>query len=124
RDLQEVAKKKSLPWAVAKGFDTFAPVGPFIPASDIPDPAKIEFELKVNGELRQKGHTGQMLFSIERLIDHLSGIFTLAEGDLIFTGTPPGVGPLVAGDRLEARILGTAARLSVSVQAARGRGRR
>lgn len=104
RDLQEIAKKGGLPWAVAKGFDGFAPVSSFLGADVVGDPAGLCFELEVNGETRQRGRASDMLFSIPSLIAYLSGIFTLEPGDLIFTGTPAGVGPLVAGDSLKATL--------------------
>lgn len=106
RDLQEEARKNGLPWSVAKGFDTFAPVSAFVAADRLPAPDSPDFELglelRVNGELRQRGTSAAMLFPIPRLIEHLGAIFTLDQGDLIFTGTPEGVGPLGAGDRVEA----------------------
>jgi 2-keto-4-pentenoate hydratase/2-oxohepta-3-ene-1,7-dioic acid hydratase in catechol pathway len=105
RDLQEAAKKKALPWAVAKGFDTFAPISEFVPADRVAEPFELGVTLEVNGQLRQTGKASGMIFPVDALIAYLSGIFTLAPGDLIFTGTPPGVGPLVAGDRLVARLI-------------------
>lgn len=107
RDLQDKAKEKALPWAVAKGFDTFAAVGNFVAFNgSAVELEKLHFQLEVNGELKQKGHTGNMLFPITTIVSYLSSIFTLSEGDLIFTGTPEGVGVLKAGDRLLARLEG------------------
>lgn len=106
RDLQDTAKKKGLPWTVAKGFDTFAPLGPLMPASDVDDPQNLSLQLRINGELRQEGHTGDMLFSVARLVAYCSSIFTLMPGDLLYTGTPDGVGPVQPGDKLEATIDG------------------
>ena len=103
RDLQAEAKKNGLPWSVAKGFDTFAPLGSFTKAHDIHDPQDLHLELLVNGEVRQKAHTADMIFPVAELIAYCSTIFTLLPGDLIFTGTPEGVGPVEAGDQLEAR---------------------
>lgn len=103
RDLQSEAKKKGLPWTVAKGFDTFAPLGPFVKAHDIHDPQDLHLELLVNDEVRQKAHTADMIFSVADLVSYCSTIFTLLPGDLIYTGTPEGVGPVVAGDQLVAR---------------------
>lgn len=103
RDLQSDAKKKGLPWSVAKGFDTFAPLGPFVKAHDIHDPQDLHLELLVNGEVRQKAHTADMIFSVADLVSYCSTIFTLLPGDLIYTGTPEGVGPVEAGDQLVAR---------------------
>lgn len=100
RDIQSAAKKKGHPWSVAKGFDTFAPLGPLAAASDVGDPQALDIELTVDGETRQKGTTDRMLFPIATLISYLSGIFTLAPGDLIYTGTPEGVGSLASGQTL------------------------
>ena len=105
RDLQSAAKEKRLPWTIAKGFDTFCPIGPLVAADDI-DPSELEIRLSVNGELRQEGRTSLMLFPIPRLISFCSSVFTLNRGDLIYTGTPKGVGPVVDGDRLVASISG------------------
>jgi 2-keto-4-pentenoate hydratase/2-oxohepta-3-ene-1,7-dioic acid hydratase in catechol pathway len=102
RDLQEQAKLKGLPWSVSKGFDTFAPLGPLAKAHDVGDPQQLEFELRVNGEVRQKARTADMIFSVAFLISYCSSMFTLLPGDLIYTGTPDGVGPVVSGDLLEA----------------------
>ena len=80
-------------WLLGKAFDTFAPLGPFIVTTDeITDPHDLSIELKLNGSVMQSGHTGQLIFRIEKLISHLSKFFTLKPGDLIFTGTPAGVG--------------------------------
>lgn len=106
RDIQQKAKDKGHPWSVAKGFDTFAPLGTFIPASDVADPQDLTIRLTVNGELRQEGHTSDMIFPVARLIAFCSTIFTLMPGDLLFTGTPEGVGPIEEGDWLEATIEG------------------
>ncbi len=105
RDLQEKAKQKSHPWAVAKGFDTFAPVSSFVKPGRVGDPANLDFQLLVNGAARQAGNTRDMLFPIAELIAYLSSIFTLLPGDLLFTGTPKGVSRLHEGDKLRA-ILG------------------
>ena len=104
RDLQDKAKQKSLPWTIAKGFDTFAVLSSFVPASKVADPAKCGLKLEVNGQQKQSGSCSDMLFSIPQLISYLSGIFTLLPGDLIYTGTPSGVGPLTAGDRVKAEL--------------------
>ena len=104
RDVQAEAKKKGLPWSVAKGFDTSAPVSPFIGKDGVPDPHNLAISLKVNGKLRQQSNTRNMIFRIEDIIAYLSTVFTLEIGDLVFTGTPEGVGPVVAGDVLEAEI--------------------
>ena len=102
RDLQAVAKEKGLPWSVAKGFDTFAPLGPIAAAHDIGNPQKLTLELKVNGQVRQTAHTENMIFSIAYLVSYSSKIFTLFPGDLIYSGTPEGVGPVKDGDVLVA----------------------
>jgi 2-keto-4-pentenoate hydratase/2-oxohepta-3-ene-1,7-dioic acid hydratase in catechol pathway len=106
RDLQMQAKNKGLPWTVSKGFDTFAPLGPLQAARNIPNPQDLEMELSVNGTTRQEASTSHMVFSVARLISYCSRIFTLEPGDLIYTGTPEGVGPIQDGDRLEARARG------------------
>ena len=102
RDLQARAKREGLPWSVAKGFDTFAPLGAFTPACDIPDPRRLRIALRVNGRLRQQGEASRMLFGVDELVAYASTIFTLLPGDLIYTGTPEGVGPVEDGDRLAA----------------------
>ena len=120
RDLQDKAKEKSLPWTLSKGFDTFAPVSEFVaPPRDAAELTKLEIELHVNGELRQKGSTSAMLNPIAKLIEYLSQNFTLNPGDLIFTGTPAGVAPLKSGDRCEAKLTlpsGAHAELRVQVR--------
>ena len=110
RDLQQGAKDRRHPWSVAKGFDTFAPLGPIVPAQEVPDPQNVAIRLSVNSgagsETRQDGHTRHMIFSVAQLVAYCSSIFTLEAGDLLYTGTPEGVGPVEAGDRLEARVEG------------------
>jgi acylpyruvate hydrolase len=100
RDLQQKAKDKGLPWAIAKGFNDSAPVSKLLPVKDY-DLSNLNFSLMVNGEKRQEGNTRMMLFKIDFLISYLSRFFTLRKGDLIFTGTPKGVGPVSKGDRLQ-----------------------
>lgn len=102
RDLQQQARQRGYPWAVSKGFDTFAPLGPIVPASELPDPQRVQLRLWVNGRLRQEGSTADMVFSVQQLIAYCSEIFTLQPGDLLFTGTPEGVAPVEDGDLLEA----------------------
>ncbi len=105
RDIQALAKKKGRPWFVSKGFDTFSPIGPVIVTSDeIADPQNLDLELKVNGEVKQKGNTRDMIFDIEKIISYCSSITTLEPGDIIATGTPSGVGPIHKGDRIRATI--------------------
>lgn len=107
RDLQDKAKEKSLPWTIAKGFDTFAAIGNFNAfKGDASELESISFQLEVNGEVKQKGSTANMIFPIVSLVSYLSTIFTLSEGDLIFTGTPSGVGALKQGDKLLATMAG------------------
>jgi acylpyruvate hydrolase len=105
RDLQQKAKEKGLPWDIAKGFNGSAPVSDkFIPVGDFKDLKNINFSLKINGELKQQGNTSFMLFSFDYIISYLSKFFTLRTGDLIFTGTPKGVGPVKVGDVLSASV--------------------
>jgi len=104
RDVQHEAKKKGLPWSVAKGFDTSAPVSTILERKFVPNPHNLEISLKVNGEIRQKSNTKNMIFPIDYVVSHLSTIFTLEKGDLIYMGTPEGVGRVVPGDTLEAEL--------------------
>ncbi|GAB3257360.1 fumarylacetoacetate hydrolase family protein [Larkinella harenae] len=104
RDLQSKLKAKGLPWDLAKGFNGSAPMSPFIPKSDFPDLRNLNFRLDVNGETRQAGNTSMMLFQIDYLISFVSNYFLLLQGDILFTGTPKGVGPVQVGDRLTAYI--------------------
>ena len=106
RDKQKEAKQAGNPWSVAKGFDTSAVLSSFVPKSFVKDPHALEISLKVNGKLRQRSNTSNMIFKIDVIIAFLSSIFTLEEGDVIYTGTPEGVGPVVAGDIIEAEIPG------------------
>jgi acylpyruvate hydrolase len=104
RDIQAEAKKKGLPWSVAKGFDTSAPVSAFRARRFVPDPHRLRISLKVNGSLRQDSNTSNMIFPIDFVVSYLSSIFTLEAGDLIFTGTPEGVGQVFPGDVIEAEL--------------------
>ena len=104
RDIQAEAKRIGRPWTVAKGFDTFAPISRFLPANEIADPGNLDLTLEVNGSVRQRDNTGNMIFSVGRLISYLSGICTLTPGDLIFTGTPSGVSAIRAGDQITATL--------------------
>ena len=101
RDLQAKLKEKGLPWEKAKAFDGSAPVGKFLNKSVFNDLGNLDFSLKINDEVRQNGNTADMLFSIDKLIAYISQYFTLKIGDLIFTGTPEGVGPIHKGDHLQ-----------------------
>ena len=100
RDLQAKAKEKGLPWALAKGFDGSAPISDFYPLDHFPNLKNINFSLTVDGELRQKGNSSMMLFSFDQIIAYVSKFITLKDGDLIFTGTPKGVGSIKIGNKL------------------------
>lgn len=106
RDLQDIAKQKGLPWALSKGFDQSAPLGKFLPKENFPEPGNIDFHLDINGKTVQKGNSGLMLFSFDAIISYVSQFMTLRTGDLIFTGTPSGVGPIHIGDKMEAYLEG------------------
>ncbi|OGC84128.1 MAG: hypothetical protein A2W07_05185 [candidate division Zixibacteria bacterium RBG_16_43_9] len=101
RDVQADLKKKGLPWEIAKAFDQSAPIGSFVPYNKSIDLNNISFGCKVNGIERQRGNSRDMIFSIPRLLVELSKIWMLRPGDLLFTGTPSGVGPLKVGDSIE-----------------------
>ncbi len=101
RDLQQQAKEEGLPWTLAKGFNGSAPVSEFVPKTNFPDLKSISFSLTINGEVRQSGNTADMVFSIDYLIAYISQYITLKKGDLIYTGTPKGVGSIAIGDKLE-----------------------
>ena len=101
RDVQEELKKKGHPWEIAKGFDNSAVLGRFIPFNRVSSGGNIEFMLKKNGETVQHGNTRDVLFSFGNIITYVSQYFKLLQGDLIFTGTPAGVGPVKIGDVLE-----------------------
>ena len=104
RNVQEEAKKKGLPWSIAKGFDTFLPISNYIAKSNIPDPHNVELYLTVNGEVKQSDSTELMLFRIPRILSDISKVMTLEKGDVVLTGTPKGVGPVKAGDVMKAGI--------------------
>ena len=104
RDLQDDCKKKGLPWLISKGFDNAAPLGKFLPKSQFPDICNINFHLELNGTTVQQGNSKDLIFPFEEVISYVSTFITLKMGDLIFTGTPAGVGPIKIGDRLEAFI--------------------
>ena len=115
RDLQAEAKERRHPWSVAKGFDTFAPLGPIRPAEAVDDVQDLTLQLTVNGDTRQEASTRHQIFSVQELVHYCSQIFTLSPGDLLYTGTPSGVGPVQDGDRLEATATGLES-LRVSVE--------
>lgn len=104
RDLQQKCKEKGLPWEIAKAFDNSAAIGGFIPIEEIEDVNNIHFRLDINGKTVQNGCTSDMIFKFDDLISYLSKYLTLKIGDLIFTGTPAGVGPVKIGDHLQAYI--------------------
>jgi 2-keto-4-pentenoate hydratase/2-oxohepta-3-ene-1,7-dioic acid hydratase in catechol pathway len=112
RDLQDEAKKKGLPWTSSKSRPGFAAVGNFIPLA-----LPAELELSVDGHLRQRGTTKDMIFSVEALIEHLDRVYGLSDGDLVFTGTPAGVAPVSGGASVEALLNGGASRLALTVAA-------
>lgn len=101
RDLQSRLKQAGQPWERAKSFDGCAPIGRFVPLSALTDIQNIEMRCRVNDTLRQQGNTREMLFPVVEIVAFLSRFWRLVPGDLIFTGTPAGVGALVAGDRVE-----------------------
>lgn len=106
RDLQSELKAKGLPWELAKAFNGSAPVSEFVPVSDFADIQDVNFSLDVNDEPRQNGNSSMMIYRINYLISFVSRFFMLKKGDLIFTGTPKGVGPVKVGDKLTASIEG------------------
>ncbi len=116
RDVQSDLKSKSQPWDLAKGLDTFAPIGNFVEPEQVPNPDDLTVKLSVNGEVRQSGNTADMMFKLPYLISFLSTWFSLNEGDLIFTGTPSGVGKLQHGDHVVASLGGNLSILDVSVK--------
>lgn len=101
RDVQARHKEKGLPWELAKAFDGSAPISIFVPKTKFESVYDINFKLDINGETRQQGNTRDLLFSFESIIAFVSKYITLKKGDLIFTGTPPGVSKVKIGDRLE-----------------------
>ncbi len=105
RDLQATLKAKGLPWEKAKGFDYSAVISKFIAINDL-NINGLNFELFKNDELVQQGNTSQMLYNVNEIISHVSHYFMLKKGDIIFTGTPEGVGPVAANDRLRANLQG------------------
>lgn len=108
RDLQGQAKKSGRPWEAGKAFDHSAPSSTIVPASKIGHPDDAAIWLDVNGERRQSGNLNQMIWNVPEILAQLSGLFELYPGDLIFTGTPSGVGPVVKGDHLKGAVDGLA----------------
>jgi acylpyruvate hydrolase len=106
RDLQRKCIEEGYPWEISKAFDGSAPLGRFLKKSKLPDISSINFQLDINGKTIQKGNTKDLIFSFDKLIAYISGFVTLKIGDLIFTGTPAGVGPVKIGDHLSASVEG------------------
>ncbi len=106
RDLQREQQKKGLPWEIAKAFDGSAAVGTFVPITPETDVHNLAFQLQQNGTTVQDGHTRNMLFTVDKIIAYVSRFFTINIGDLLFTGTPAGVGPVTSGDKLEGILQG------------------
>jgi 5-carboxymethyl-2-hydroxymuconate isomerase len=104
RDVQNGLKSKGLPWEIAKGFDTACPLSDFLPVSSVANPHNLNLKLSVNGEIRQDGHSSDMINRVPQIIEYISGIFTLEPGDVILTGTPAGVGQVRPGDVMKAEI--------------------
>lgn len=115
RDIQSNAKKSGLPWTLAKGFNTFAPIGNFVEYQHDHDFGHLDISVSVNGEIRQQGNTSDMIFSVAHIISYLSQHFTLYPGDLIFTGTPEGVSPIKKGDEIYASLNAGESTLYVNV---------
>lgn len=101
RDLQKSLKEKGLPWEISKSFDNSAAIGNFVSKGEFQDIQDINFHLDINKETVQKGNTSNMIYSIDKIIEYISQYFTLKIGDLIFTGTPAGIGPVKIDDHLE-----------------------
>ncbi len=106
RDLQNDMKKQGRPWCIGKGFDRSAPIGPITPATQAGDVAHAEIYVQVNGEDRQRSHVSQLIWNIAETIAHLSAAWTLQPGDLIYTGTPEGVGAVLPGDTMVGAVTG------------------
>ena len=106
RDLQAAMRKDGRPWCIAKGFDASAPIGPIVPAAQAGDAHNAEIHLQVNGQTRQRSSTSQLIWNVAETIATLSQAWALQPGDLIYTGTPEGVGPVQRGDQLVAHISG------------------
>jgi acylpyruvate hydrolase len=106
RDVQSVARKAGLPWSLAKGMDTFAPMSEPKPISEVEDLKALKVQTRLNGELRQDGRTADMIFPVEELVAYISKYMVLEPGDVIATGTPEGVGPIKDGDVVQIEIKG------------------
>lgn len=102
RDMQQKAREKGLPWTICKGFDGSAVIGDWVPVEELNKSlGDLSFHLEINGQTVQQGYTGDMQYSIDELISYISRFFTLKTGDLLYTGTPVGVGPVHIDDHLE-----------------------
>ena len=106
RDLQNDMKKQGRPWCIGKGFEHSAPISPITPAAQAGDVEHAEIYVQVNGEDRQRSHVSQLIWNIAETIEHLSAAWDLQAGDLIYTGTPAGVGAVVAGDTMMGAVTG------------------
>jgi len=115
RDLQKIQAAAGQPWEISKGFDGAAPIGKFIPVSSLKNMENLDFRLEINDKVVQQGNTSDMIFSFNEIIAYVSQFFTLKTGDLIFTGTPPGVGALKRNDNLVA-FLGNEPLLDFSIK--------
>ncbi len=104
RDLQKKLRAEGKPWEICKGFDNSAVIGDFIPKEELPDIQQIQFHLDIDGQTVQQGYSGDMIFPVDEIVSYVSRFFTLKIGDLIYTGTPPGVGTVQIGQHLEGYI--------------------
>ena len=104
RDLQKKLKERGLPWEISKSFDNSAAIGKFISKSEISDIQNLNFHLDINGKTVQQGNTEEMIYSVDKIISYISSFFTVKIGDLIFTGTPSGIGPVIINDHLQGYI--------------------
>lgn len=101
RDVQTGLKKQGLPWELSKAFDGSSPLGIFVPFNEVNDSLNLSFRCVVNGEERQRGTVREMIYPVPKIISFISGVWELLPGDLIYTGTPSGVGPLQSGDAID-----------------------
>ena len=104
RDLQQKLKERGLPWEISKSFDNSAAIGKFISKSEIEEIQNVNFHLDINGKTVQQGNTEDMIYSVDKIISYISSFFTVKIGDLIFTGTPSGIGPVIINDHLQGYI--------------------
>jgi len=106
RDIEERLRREGLPWEPCKNFDGSAAIGEWVPREELGDLMRQEFRLDINGRARQRGDTSRMAFSIDHIVAYVSQWMTLTTGDMIFTGTPEGAGPVAIGDRIEGYLAG------------------